>query len=56
MQEAMTDGAPSNGCQMNSDFKALHEDLYREVHRQLAAEQGLTHKVRMLVEGVPQVF
>lgn len=33
MQEAMTDGAPSNGCQMNSDFKALHEDLYREVHQ-----------------------
>ena len=24
--------------------------------QQLAVEQGLTHKVRMLVEGVPQVF
>jgi L-ascorbate metabolism protein UlaG (beta-lactamase superfamily) len=39
-------------------FRLSFEDLDEPPRwlRQLAAEQGLTHKVRMLVEGVPQVF
>ena len=39
-------------------FRLSFEDLDEPPRwlRQLAAEQGLTHKVRMLEEGVPQVF
>ncbi len=39
-------------------FRLSFEDMEAPPRwlRQLAAEQGLTHKVRMLIEGVPQVF
>jgi L-ascorbate metabolism protein UlaG (beta-lactamase superfamily) len=39
-------------------FRLSFEDLDEPPRwlRQLAAQEGLTHKVRMLEEGVPQVF
>ena len=42
------------GCDSLLSFEDLDEPP--RWLRQLAAQEGLTHKVRMLEEGVPQVF